>query len=126
MSDCFIVLSGCSGRGKSSLLDELRRRGYSVVDEPGRRIVQAELESGGRALPWLDLAAFARRAVELALSDLNAAAALPGWVFFDRGLVDAAAALNMRQERLRCQSSLIVITRWSFLLRRGQKSSLLS
>jgi predicted ATPase len=94
VSDCFIVLSGCSGGGKSSLLDELRRRAYSVVEEPGRRIVQAELESGGRALPWLDLAAFARRAVELALSDLNTAATLPGWVFFDRGLVDAAAALE--------------------------------
>jgi predicted ATPase len=94
VSDRFIVLSGCSGGGKSSLLNELRERGYSVVAEPGRRIVQAELESGGRALPWLDLGAFARRAMELALSDLNEAAALPRWVFFDRGLVDAAAALE--------------------------------
>jgi predicted ATPase len=90
----FIVLSGCSGGGKSSLLEELRRRGYAVVLEPGRRIVQAEIESGGHALPWLDLEAFARRAMEVAIADLSSAAKLKGWVFFDRGLVDAAAALE--------------------------------
>ena len=35
------VISGCSGGGKSTLLMELARRGHAVVDEPGRRIVQA-------------------------------------------------------------------------------------
>jgi predicted ATPase len=90
----FVVLSGCSGGGKSSLLEELRRRGYAVVLEPGRRIVQAEIETGGRVLPWLDLEAFARRAMEVALADLSNAAKLKGWIFFDRGLVDAAAALQ--------------------------------
>lgn len=94
MSDRFILLSGCSGGGKSTLLAELARRGHATVPEPGRRIVAAELENGGGALPWLDLAAFARRAIALALADRAAAAALPGPVFFDRGLVDAAAALE--------------------------------
>ena len=32
----YVVISGCSGRGKSTLLSELVRRGYSVVLEPGR------------------------------------------------------------------------------------------
>ena len=90
----FVVLSGCSGGGKSSLLEELRCRGYGAVLEPGRRIVQAEIESGGRALPWRDLEAFARRAMEVAHADLSNAAKLKGWVFFDRGMVDAAAALE--------------------------------
>jgi hypothetical protein len=36
----FVVISGCSGGGKSTLLDELGRRRYAVVAEPGRRIVQ--------------------------------------------------------------------------------------
>ncbi len=96
--DRFVVISGCSGGGKSSLLDELARRGYPVVAEPGRRIVREELAGGGVALPWLDVAAFARRAVEMALADRAAArAATPpagGWVFFDRGLIDAAVALQ--------------------------------
>lgn len=95
MSDRFVLLSGCSGGGKSTLLAELRRRGYVTVDEPGRRIIKAELQGGGRALPWTDLAAFARCAVEVSIADREAvSSATPGWVFFDRGLVDAAAALE--------------------------------
>jgi predicted ATPase len=94
MSHRYIVLSGCSGGGKSTLLVELQKRGYCVVDEPGRRVVKAELRSGGGALPWVDVPAFAQRAIETSIADRDAASALPGWVFFDRGLVDAAAALE--------------------------------
>ncbi|MEN3349562.1 MAG: hypothetical protein V7632_3197 [Bradyrhizobium sp.] len=90
----FILISGCSGGGKSTLLAELRARGHAVVEEPGRRIVADELASGGSALPWVDPAAFLRRAIEVALSDRAAAEAHSGWVFFDRGLVDAASALQ--------------------------------
>jgi predicted ATPase len=43
--DRFVVISGCSGGGKSTLLAELARRGHAVVEEPGRRIVQ---RNGGR------------------------------------------------------------------------------
>ena len=92
--DRFVVISGCSSSGKSTLIAELRKRRYAVVDEPGRRIVKEELARGGSALPWIDRVAFARRAIAIALADRAAAAALDGWVFFDRGLIDAAAALE--------------------------------
>jgi predicted ATPase len=92
--DRFVVISGCSGGGKSTLLAELARRGYGIVDEPGRRIVQVELASNGSALPWIDAAAFARRAIDLSLADREAAQPLSGWVFVDRGLIDAASALE--------------------------------
>lgn len=110
MSDRFIVMSGCSRGGKSTLLAELRRRGHSVVDEPGKRIVQVERQTGGRALPWIDLAAFARRALDTATADLEAARLKSGWVFFDRGIVDADRT---------------AITGPSFLLLRGLKFMLL-
>ena len=90
----FVVISGCSGGGKSTLLAELARRGHAVVEEPGRRIVREEQAGDGAALPWIDAAAFARRAVAMALADREAAGRLEGWVVFDRGLVDAAAALE--------------------------------
>jgi len=90
----FVVISGCSGGGKSTLLAELARRGRAVVDEPGRRIVRDELQREGAALPWVNGTAFARRAIALTLADRVAASRLEGWVFFDRGLVDAAAALQ--------------------------------
>ena len=69
----FVVISGCSGGGKSTLLAELARRGHAVVEEPGRRIVAEETRTGGSALPWVDAAAFARRAVAMALADRAAA-----------------------------------------------------
>jgi predicted ATPase len=92
--DRFVVISGCSGAGKSTLITELGKRGYAVVEEPGRRIVKEELARGGSALPWVDGVAFARRAIAIALDDRAAADSLDGWVFFDRGLIDAAAALE--------------------------------
>jgi len=92
--DRFVVISGCSGGGKSTLLAELSRRGHAIVQEPGRRIVQEELEANGSALPWRDEVAFARRLVDVALADRRLAQTLSGRVFFDRGLIDAAAALE--------------------------------
>jgi predicted ATPase len=49
--DRFVVISGCSGGGKSTLLAELGRRGHTVIEEPGRRIVIEEMNGGGSALP---------------------------------------------------------------------------
>lgn len=90
----FVLISGCSGGGKSTLLAELGTRGYPVIEEPGRRIIADELVSGGTALPWVDAAAFLRRAIDVALQDMEMAEIHSGWVFFDRGLVDAASALE--------------------------------
>jgi predicted ATPase len=92
--DNFVTISGCSGGGKSTLLAELQRRGFATIDEPGRRIVAEELNCGGTALPWLDAVAFARRAIEVSLADRATADAGARWVFFDRGLIDACAALE--------------------------------
>jgi predicted ATPase len=92
--DRFVVISGCSGGGKSALLAELGLRGHPIVEEPGRRIVKEELRGGGSALPWVDEVAFARRAIAMALADRATASRIDGWVFFDRGLVDAAAGLQ--------------------------------
>ncbi|MCW8057406.1 AAA family ATPase [Agrobacterium tumefaciens] len=91
--DRFIILSGCSGGGKSTLLAELARRGFATVEEPGRRIVIEETRNNGTALPWIDIEAFARRAIAMALEDRQKRPA-DGLVFFDRGLIDAASALR--------------------------------
>jgi predicted ATPase len=90
----FVTISGCSGGGKSTLLAELRRRGFATIGEPGKRIVAEELKRGGRALPWADAIAFARRAIEVSIADRATGEAGARWVFFDRGLIDAAAALQ--------------------------------
>jgi predicted ATPase len=96
LSEQFVLITGCSGGGKSTLLAELRARGHHIVEEPGRRVVQQELKAGGDALPWADPLAFTRRTIQMALSDREAAKIHSRWVFFDRGLIDAAAALEDR------------------------------
>ena len=92
--DRFVVISGCSGGGKSTLLTELALRGFAVVEEPGRRIVDAERARGSTALPWIDMEGFLRRAITMAMADREAACSNRGITFFDRGLVDAASALE--------------------------------
>lgn len=87
----FVMISGCSGGGKSTLLRELARRGYTVVEEPGRRIIAEERVGDGSALPWVDAAAFAQRAIAMSVADHEAA---QGLTFFDRGVVDAAVAIT--------------------------------
>ena len=56
--------------------------------------MKEELECGGSALPWMNAEAFARRAFDLAVADFRNASLHDGWVFFDRGLIDAAAGLD--------------------------------
>lgn len=89
-----VVLSGCSGGGKSTLLAALANRGFPTVSEPGRRIVESELAHCGDALPWSNAPQFARQCIDLALADLNTIPPGDGWAFFNRGLVDAATAFR--------------------------------
>jgi predicted ATPase len=55
------------------------------------RIVDEERRKSGAALPWVDVVAFARRALDMAIADHDAA---HGLTFFDRGVIDAAVAVR--------------------------------
>jgi len=90
----FFLMTGFSCGGNSTLLEALGQRGFATVPEPGRRIVTEEIAGDDKALPWVDLRVFAQRALKMARSDLEAAHRFEGNVFFDRGLVDAAVALE--------------------------------
>ncbi|MDU8945553.1 AAA family ATPase [Ovoidimarina sediminis] len=93
MTTC-VLITGCSGGGKSTLLAALREAGERCDDEPGRRIVAEARAGTGAALAWVDPLAFARRAVEVSRADLEATHRMAGRVFFDRGPIDAAVALE--------------------------------
>ncbi|MBF9034500.1 AAA family ATPase [Rhodobacterales bacterium HKCCE2091] len=89
-----ILITGCSGAGKSSLIDALAARGHQVAREPGRRVIRAETRQGGTGLPWADADRFARLCARIAAADWEGARI--GTVFFDRGVPDAAFALRRR------------------------------
>jgi predicted ATPase len=88
-----VVISGCSSGGKSTLVAELRRRGYAAFDEPGRTIVREEATRGGDALPWGNAEKFVHGCIALGLEQWDVAAAHEV-AFFDRSLVDAFNALE--------------------------------
>ena len=83
-----ILITGCSGGGKSTLLDELERRGHTVVREPGRRLI------GAGITPWGDLRGFLDAAADMARADLGWHEDATRSVFYDRGLIDALAGLE--------------------------------
>lgn len=85
----YVVVSGCSGGGKSTLLAELARRGYSVVPEPGRQIVKEQTAINGDALPWSNLEKFLELALSRYLFLFNSQKEQQQPIFFDRGIVDA-------------------------------------
>lgn len=84
-----IVISGCSGGGKSALVNELGERGFATVDEPGRRVIAAETAAGSNGVPWKNQLRFADLAFWMAVGDH--AGASEDLVFFDRSALDQAA-----------------------------------
>lgn len=94
MSANRILITGCSGGGKTTLINALADKGYLTVPEPGRRIVAEQKANSGKALPWIDLNAFSKRALAMAKDDLIETNDTKHLVFFDRGLIDAAIALE--------------------------------
>ena len=91
-TDRMIVISGCSGGGKSTLMAELAQRGYATFAEPGRQIVREQQLIGGTSVPWDDMAGFLEQCVIRAIHFHTLAQPNAGPVFFDRSMIDAVTA----------------------------------
>jgi predicted ATPase len=87
-----VIVTGGPGAGKTTLLAELAARRYATVEESARAAIADRLARG--ASPRPDALAFAqeilRRDVEKYLNQPRTS----GWVFFDRGLVEALGMLH--------------------------------
>ncbi|MFZ1991691.1 MAG: AAA family ATPase, partial [Alphaproteobacteria bacterium] len=84
-----VIISGCSGGGKSSLINELARHGYRVFPEPGREIVKEQLHIGGEGLPWQpDFRLFCELCASRIMNHYNGLGKVDRPVFFDRSLID--------------------------------------
>ena len=95
VADRLVILSGCSGGGKSALLAELARRGLAVYEEPGRQVVKEQLFIGGDAVPWADVDGFVALTVSRAIYNLVSAARIGRPAVFDRGIIDQIAGLEL-------------------------------
>ncbi|MBV8047029.1 MAG: AAA family ATPase [Paludibacterium sp.] len=94
----FVVISGYSGGGKSTLLAELNRRGYRVVEEPAKRIVSNQLALNGALRPWFEPRVYVLRTLVMALEDIitvQKTAKADEWVFFDRSWTDSVVTYHL-------------------------------
>lgn len=86
------IISGGPGAGKTTLIDELRRRGYTVSDEVSRKMIMQEVELGSDCLPWKDIACFSDKVLDDMLIALGSSSSSL-LTFFDRGIPDIIAYL---------------------------------
>jgi predicted ATPase len=83
-----IVVSGGPGAGKTTVLEELARRGFPFAPEVARQIIQEQARSGGSALPWADREAYTRLMLERSIDSYVAHTPASQPTFSDRGIPD--------------------------------------
>jgi predicted ATPase len=91
----FHVITGASGAGKSTLVAALRGLGYSIVEEAALAIVREQQEHNGNILPWVDRPAFMEEVLARNIRNHETAQSLSVPVFFDRGIPECLAWLQL-------------------------------
>jgi len=84
--DNFYVVTGCSGAGKSTIIEALKARGIPCVDEAGRQIVREQVRIGGDGTPWQDRIKFRDLLLSRYMYLFEQVTERTRPVFFDRGI----------------------------------------
>ena len=95
MCDHMFIVTGGPGSGKSSLINAMTRRGFRMMPEAGRAIIQDQVRIGGSALPWADRALFAELMLVWELRSYHEALASDTPVLMDRGIPDVVGYLML-------------------------------
>jgi predicted ATPase len=82
------VVSGGPGSGKTTVLQELARRGFPFAPEVARQIIQEQVQSGGTALPWRDREAYTVLMLERSIGSYLTHTPALRPTFSDRGIPD--------------------------------------
>jgi len=86
-NDQFFTITGGPGSGKTSLINELRKRGYQCVAEVARQLIQEQVSMGGEAVPWKNLKLF-KEVLLLRSLDSYKLAQRGKITFFDRDVLE--------------------------------------
>ena len=111
-SDRFVVLSGCSGGGKSTLLTALERRGFIVFEEPGRQIVKEQQFIMGNALPWTDPLQFVELSVSRSIHQMALAARVDQRSFLEHLFLPVPLHLENAVKQLRYHRRVFIAPPW--------------
>lgn len=91
----FYVITGASGAGKSTLLTALGDLGYSIVEEAALKILREQQAQDCKIHPLADRSAFFEAVLTKNIQNHQAARALSTPVFFDRGIPECLAWLQL-------------------------------
>ena len=89
-----IVITGGPGAGKTTLLLALQARGYTIVGDSARAIIQERRRRGLSPRP--NAYEFVHETLRMDIENFVHHAATPGHVFFDRSVLDALCGLRSR------------------------------
>jgi predicted ATPase len=87
-----IAITGGPGAGKTTLLLALQARGYTIVGDSARTIIQGRRRRGLSPRP--EAYEFAHETLRMDIENFVRHAATPGHVFFDRSVLDALGFLD--------------------------------
>ena len=101
-----IVITGGPGAGKTTLLLALQARGYTIVGDSARAIIQERRRRGLSPRP--NAYEFAHETLRMDIENFVHHAATPGHVFFDRSVLDALCGLDrvtpLNESEPKCQN----------------------
>jgi predicted ATPase len=87
-----IIITGGPGAGKTTFLLALHARGHTIVGDSPRTIIQDRRRRGLSPRP--NAHEFAQETLRMDIGNFVHHAATPGYVFFDRSILDALCGLD--------------------------------
>ncbi len=89
------IITGGPGVGKTTIIEELKKRNYNCINEVAREIIKEQVESNGEALPWANKEKFTllmlKRSIETYIENKDNSFI----TFFDRGIPDTLGYANL-------------------------------
>src|SRR5262245_25511747 len=91
-----VVLTGAPGAGKTTVLHALEARGYAIVGDTPRSLIQERRKRGLSPRPQSEAEreAVVREVLRIDIENYDCHATNPNHVFFERGVLDALAGLD--------------------------------
>lgn len=84
-----IVITGGPCTGKTTTIEALRKKGFAIIEETARFLIEEQLRIGGEIVPWKNILLFNEKVAHFQLT--KEMALTEGTFFLDRGIVDNLA-----------------------------------
>ena len=88
------IITGAPGTGKTSIINELQKRGYYCIKEYSREIIFKQIKFKGNVLPWKNQIAFENKVAEKRFA-AYLSSPKTRICFFDRSIIDCIAYLKL-------------------------------